>query len=304
MKAIITLLLIGISFGVNAQSNKSKKLLKYYAKGDLKKSESLASKILKKDKKNTDALYILALVQLNEAKELKSNASRKKSLLRSIETMNRIQDHNTSRYLQVNDSIHSYLLTMLKETNLSKNYKSSYLQLLAETFKDTLSEYRQLSLTSLPEDYKNIDFSDLDSLRAAMLLFAGSLKGTPYKWAGENPKTGFDCSGFTKYVYNSIGVELPHNAQMQSELIEKRKSLDDAIPGDLIFFGSKNDKKFRTQHAGIIYSKNGSDIEVIHCVSNGVNIDGKNSSWDQYWKDKVLFVVDLLSIEEWMEGLK
>jgi cell wall-associated NlpC family hydrolase len=302
MKAIITLLLIGISFGVNAQSAKSKKLHKYYAKGDLKKSESLANKILKKDKKNNDALYILTLVQLNEAKDLKSNAAKKKNLLRSIETMNRIQDQSSSYYLQLNDSIHSYLLLLLSENNLSKNYKSAYLQLLAETFKDTLSEYRQLSFSSLQRDQQTVDFGDLDSLRAAMLLFAGSLKGTPYKWAGENPKTGFDCSGFTKYVYHSIGVELPHNAQLQSELIMHRKSLDEALPGDLIFFGSQHDKKFRTQHAGIVYSKNGSDIEVIHCVSNGVNIDGKNSSWDQYWKDKVLFVVDLFSIEEWMEG--
>ncbi|NWG72855.1 MAG: C40 family peptidase, partial [Parvularculaceae bacterium] len=42
--------------------------------------------------------------------------------------------------------------------------------------------------------------------------------GIRYKWGGENPETGFDCSGFVRYVYNeSLGLLLPRNARAMSQ---------------------------------------------------------------------------------------
>lgn len=117
--------------------------------------------------------------------------------------------------------------------------------------------------------------------------------GIRYKYAGEKPETGFDCSGFTKYVYSHIGVELPHNAQKQSNLSGNNKTLENARPGDLIFFGAKTEDSHHTIHAGIVHSVYEDDISVIHCVSGGVSIDGRDSSWDRYWKNEVLFVKTL-----------
>jgi peptidoglycan DL-endopeptidase CwlO len=59
--------------------------------------------------------------------------------------------------------------------------------------------------------------------------------GTPYRWGGSSPSTGFDCSGFTKYVFAQVGVSLPHNAAMQYRLGTpvSRSALQ---PGDLVFF--------------------------------------------------------------------
>ena len=298
MKMIISFLLIGISFGANAQGNKSGKLHKLYSKGKLEKSESLAKKMLSKEPENIDALYILTLVQLKEAKELNTDAAKKRKLIESIETMNRFPDEENSYFLQVNDSIHFYIRSLVEEGQLKKNYSNAYLKLLAEEFNDTLDEYHSQNLINSRDKRKNYVKGSQDSLRDVLLAYAELLEGTPYKWAGDDPNMGFDCSGFTMYVYKSIGIELPHNAQKQSELINYHKNIEDAVPGDLIFFGSQNDTKFSTQHAGIVYSKNGDEIEVIHCVSNGVNIDGKNSSWEYYWRDKILFVVDVLSYEE------
>ncbi len=65
------------------------------------------------------------------------------------------------------------------------------------------------------------------------------------------------------------------------------------VPEILFFFGWKTEDSYYTIHAGIVYSIYEDDISVIHCVSGGVSIDGKNSSWDRYWKDEILFVKSL-----------
>lgn len=59
--------------------------------------------------------------------------------------------------------------------------------------------------------------------------------GVPYRWGGSSPSTGFDCSGFSMYVYAQVGVNLPHNAAMQYQL-GRPVSKSQLQPGDLVFF--------------------------------------------------------------------
>jgi peptidoglycan DL-endopeptidase CwlO len=59
--------------------------------------------------------------------------------------------------------------------------------------------------------------------------------GVPYRWGGSSPSTGFDCSGFSKFVYAQVGVNLPHNAAMQYQL-GRPVSRSELQPGDLVFF--------------------------------------------------------------------
>ena len=67
-------------------------------------------------------------------------------------------------------------------------------------------------------------------------------KGAPYRWGGEEP-SGFDCSGFVRYVYAQVGVSLPHNAAKQYQL-GTPVTRSDLQPGDLVFFD-------RLRHNGI-----------------------------------------------------
>jgi cell wall-associated NlpC family hydrolase len=73
------------------------------------------------------------------------------------------------------------------------------------------------------------------AVRASKVMRTGnSLKGVPYRRGGSTPR-GFDCSGFTSYVYRKAGVSLPHSATGQMHRA-KRISRSQARPGDLVFF--------------------------------------------------------------------
>jgi cell wall-associated NlpC family hydrolase len=72
-------------------------------------------------------------------------------------------------------------------------------------------------------------------LGSRVVKFARKLVGTRYVYGGSSPRTGFDCSGFVRYVYAHFGLSLPHSSYAQFSLGRRvaRKALR---PGDLVFF--------------------------------------------------------------------
>lgn len=70
----------------------------------------------------------------------------------------------------------------------------------------------------------------------AVLNYAYKFLGTPYVWGGSTP-SGFDCSGFTSYVYRNFGVSLPRVSRSQAT-VGTKVSYSDLQAGDLVFFGS------------------------------------------------------------------
>jgi len=67
---------------------------------------------------------------------------------------------------------------------------------------------------------------------AKLIERARQFIGTPYKWGGSGP-LGFDCSGFTQYLYRELGIDLPRVSAQQAAS-GPRISLDKLRPGDLV----------------------------------------------------------------------
>jgi cell wall-associated NlpC family hydrolase len=69
----------------------------------------------------------------------------------------------------------------------------------------------------------------------AAARFSLRFLGTPYSWAGTTP-SGFDCSGFTRFVYAHFGISLPHSSYAQW-MLGRHVTRGQLRPGDLVFFG-------------------------------------------------------------------
>ena len=68
-----------------------------------------------------------------------------------------------------------------------------------------------------------------------VVKFARHLLGVPYVYGGSSPRSGFDCSGFVRYVYSHFGRVLPHSSYAQFN-IGRRVARGALRPGDLLFF--------------------------------------------------------------------
>lgn len=133
------------------------------------------------------------------------------------------------------------------------------------------------------EGYIRSDFLDLTESSSSNSDIAATAKqylGTGYVYGGASPR-GFDCSGFTMYVYSQHGYSLPHSAtsQWQSGLGTRVYSISELQPGDLVFFNdpSRNAGK-ACSHAGI-YTGDGQFIHSSSSRIGGVIVSSLTSGY-------------------------
>jgi len=113
---------------------------------------------------------------------------------------------------------------------------------------------------------------------ARTLQTADRFVGTTYVWGGNTPDSGFDCSGFTKYVFAQQGIQLPRTAREQARVGESVALDYSALrPGDLLFFA---EPKEAISHVAIYVG----DGRIIHASSamgqvGYLDLDGNRAAW-------------------------
>lgn len=114
-----------------------------------------------------------------------------------------------------------------------------------------------------------------------MAMTALTLMGTPYKYGGTSPESGFDCSGLVQYIYRDISsLSLPRTAAEMANLAGRDVTKRELVIGDLLFFRLGNSS--RINHVGVYIGED----RFVHAPRTGstVRIDKlDNHYWMRYY---------------------
>jgi cell wall-associated NlpC family hydrolase len=113
-----------------------------------------------------------------------------------------------------------------------------------------------------------------------VLFRAIGLVGTPYRYGGNTPQAGFDCSGLVGYVFqDAAGLRLPRTSKAIADMDAPKVKREKLAPGDLVFFGKRG-----VDHIGIYVGEG----RFVHAPNAGgtVRLDSLDGS---YWKKNFQF---------------
>ena len=119
-----------------------------------------------------------------------------------------------------------------------------------------------------------------EDLRNELVRTANTFIGIPYKWGGDSPREGFDCSGLTMTVYQLNGLDLPRTSRQQwnTGTPVSRRHLS---KGDLVFFATSGGR--RVSHVGLYAG----DKQFIHAPRRGQRIQTASLA-NSYYKKRYL----------------
>jgi cell wall-associated NlpC family hydrolase len=109
----------------------------------------------------------------------------------------------------------------------------------------------------------------------ALVALAKKQKGEPYRYAGTDPRSGFDCSGLVWWTYKELGSSMPRSAREQYHT-GRAVEMKDLRPGDLVFFDIGG--KHPPTHVGIVTQP----PKFIHAPETGERVR-ENNLEEPYW---------------------
>ncbi len=147
---------------------------------------------------------------------------------------------------------------------------------------------RSIEVHGLGEDDENA--ASANPAAANDVLFqAISLVGTPYRYGGNSPETGFDCSGLIGYVFlHSAGLKLPRSTAELIDMSAPRVEQSRLIPGDLVYFNTLGG---RVSHIGIYVGER----RFVHAPSSGgfVRMDNLDTPyWQKHYVEAKRLLTD------------
>lgn len=154
---------------------------------------------------------------------------------------------------------------------------------LLTTFSAASSSYSPTSPYTTQADPQDTEVARTDigrNLTIEIVNDALNMIGVRYRWGGNTPNSGLDCSGFVRYVFQeTLGLALPRRAEEMSHVGEKVR-FEDLKPGDLVFF---NTTRRTVSHVGIYIGKR----KFVHSPSTGSTIRVDDLK-DYYWQKHLM----------------
>ena len=196
----------------------------------------------------------------------------------NVETAN-IREKPTTSSKRIEFLDEGDVVTITEETD--EWYKIEYGNLKGYVSKELITlinEKEQISSRSLEEERKaetnknDEEKNEIKSTGNEVVEFAKKFLGYSYVLGGKNPESGFDCSGFTQYIYKNFGYSLSSVSYNQVN-VGREVPREDLKPGDLILFN--NEEKTKIGHTGI-YIGEGNFIHAAN-PKRGVVCDNLNT---------------------------
>ena len=282
-------LFVGTAFG---QAHKIDMLDTYYNQTHFKKVYTLSKKLVDNPENDFSmkprlflALSMLQLAEnkvwlrthplaMNEAREIILELKKRSDGVEVMQTyerdiaslkadlMSRLGDYKASGRDKDFDQLNNVVVELFGNINTSKVENND--QIASKPVKPTPT-------TSFKFNPKDLD---------EMVLYAKQQLGVKYVHGGTTPK-GFDCSGYTTYIFQAYKINLPRRAVDQYDKSVKVKEKD-VKKGDLVFFDSGNG----VNHVGMIISEKGESPVMIHAsTSQGIVVTDIMKS--DYWKKRL-----------------
>ena len=130
-----------------------------------------------------------------------------------------------------------------------------------------------------PRDWPVVQADD-PAAATSVLMRAIGLVGTPYRYGGNTPESGFDCSGLVTYVYRDmLDLRLPRTSRELAQIQGPRIAPEKLAAADLVFFGSKGS----VSHVGIYVGEG----RFLHSPSRGKDVR-VDSLLTGYWANRYL----------------
>lgn len=129
--------------------------------------------------------------------------------------------------------------------------------------------------------------------RDSIISYAKNYLGVPYVYAGNDPKTGFDCSGFVSYVFKNFGMTLPRSSSGYKNLGTALDPEDFKVGDILVFYGYKD--RTIVGHLGIICEANGMKSKFIHASSGKVQSVTITSLETEHYTKRFYKCIDVIS---------
>ena len=227
------------SMYISGQSSYVKILLESESFSDLITRAEAIRKIINIDKK-----------VINDLKEKKTEVDNKKSSLEvKYNDLLALKSENENKLTSLNNNINDQKTLILDAKTQEKLFASKVSE-SQESVNKTMVQVNKIR-SEAPKVTASRGTTSATVSDNNIIAYASNFLGTPYLWGGTSPSTGFDCSGFTQYVFAHFGIKLGRTTYNQIN-DGYGVSKDELKAGDLVFFGKNNDPT----HMGIYLGNN------------------------------------------------